>query len=108
MHELGPLPEGGRVHGQHTVGSQDLVEPDLQLLCFLLVLLAGGLDSRLYLSHCYGRHEELLCRHLRDPVEDGEVWTGTPQLRDHVCIEEVHGPTPQPEALCGDAVGAAA
>ena len=100
--------KGGRVHRQYTVGSQDFVQPDLQLLCLRFILLAGDLDSRLYLSNRNGRHEKLLCRRLPDPIEDGAMWSGTTQLRDHVGVEGVHSATPQPKAWCGDAVGAAA
>ncbi len=76
MHEPSPLSEGWRVHRQYTVGSQNLVQPDLQFLRFRFILLASDLDSGLYLSHSNCRHEKLLSRHFRDPVEDGAVWTG--------------------------------
>ena len=106
VHETCPLPEGGRVHRQYTVGSQDLVQPGFQLLCLGLILITGNLDPRLYLSNRNGRYEELLRRHIRDPIQNSAMWTGTAQLRNHIGIQEVQRPTPRPGVLGGDAVGA--
>ena len=72
------------------------------------ILLTGDLDPRLYLPNRDGRHEELLRRHIVDPLQDGTVRTGTAQFGNHVGVQEVHGPIPQPRLFGGDAVGEAA
>lgn len=115
-HSLGAGQTGASSHGrsgasQGRAGGRKLLLPQvaiIKLLRFPTVLLAGDLDARLYLANRNGRQEELLCRYLRDPFEDGAMGTAAAQLRDHVGVEEIDGATPRPRARGGDAAGAAA
>ena len=55
-----------------------------------------------------GRYEELFCRYIGDPVQNGALQMRAAQLGDYVGVQEVHRPISWPKAAGGDAVGAAA
>ena len=69
----------------------DLVYPHLDLGCLVRILFARELDARLQLAKRNGRQMEILVGNSLKPSDHGSVGPLTPQFRDYVRVEKIHG-----------------
>src|ERR1700686_1508582 len=89
MHNAGPFPKAGHVHGQHLIGGRQVIDPPLEFVGLRRVMTPRPLDPRLQFAQRYGGQKQHPLFHGIEPRRHRSVRTRLAHFGNYIRIEQV-------------------